>query len=729
MLPCKSPKSHLFFRWPRPLELLFTLSLALGSLHLLSALGSLHLFSPGSGLGSSALLSPDQEHHPAITGAAHDAPTFFTSSSQPEPIFHFSPLASGNPFPLPFGTLLGNFTGTRSLHMSSHHCVGAYGGPGSEQGWANCTFSNFFCTDPVTGLYPNRTCRFTNLYFARIAAHPPPYSSYDWLYFAPVTLAQVQARGWDAGVERVRLQSQFRTNIHSRIHQDNWWRVSVVFFLEEPVSPSRASVMVNLVRPLPSPKNPRGGVVAGHPPARTVSDASQCTLLEAGGGVYKKSDVACLPPGVGAFTLRHFFLLHMTHHTNICHTLWDDLIPFAAAAQILGLPLHSPSDALLPPSPPFDFLLTCRPQEFMFRWDRTLPFVAWGMKDMGVRQAFAYASPGADPVQLGDVMKEAGDRLVHFPLVGGGLTAMSAHNFRPSYRVFGAEAPLRSVWSLRTHLMRGMGFTEKEIGRDVSALPSSSSSSSSSSSNTLSLLIVRGKRGIRNLASLVEGIGKKYPRVGVRTVAWGEAEVGGLLEEARLLSTTHVLLSLDGTVASKNLFLPPGAVFINLGVAQVYGSQYFLDFLHGAYDHIRVLPYNKLGRGEHEGHMLSSMTVPLEKKLAPYLEEAFALVTNRSFSVPLRLGRSGRQEEEEEEEEVDNWDANSRLLRFLFRKYPEFPYAGITLWHNASLRSKRVFVAAEEMYALATGKPAPQSLREDITAYCKSHPCDKRSGR
>jgi len=210
--------------------------------------------------------------------------------------------------------------------------------------------------------------------------------------------------------------------------------------------------------------------------------------------------------------------------------------------------------------------------------------------------------------------------------------------------------------------MRGMGFTEKEIGRDVSALPSSSSSSS----NTLSLLIVRGKRGIRNLASLVEGIGKTYPRVGVRTVAWGEAEVGGLLEEARLLSTTHVLLSLDGTVASKNLFLPPGAVFINLGVAQVYGSQYFLDFLHGAYDHIRVLPYNKLGRGEHEGHMLSSMTVPLEK-LAPYLEEAFALVTNRSFSVPLRLGRSGRLEEEEEEE-VDNWDANSRLLRFLFRK-------------------------------------------------------------
>lgn len=699
------------FRWPRLLSITFSLTVLLALFHLFTQ--SYHTLSSGQQLHLQHLVTTSTASV-VVSGAlyANDPPTYPTPVF--EPVLHFSPLTSANPTPLPFNITLGNFTGTRSLHMSSHHCVGVYGGPeaGQLKGLAVCNYTNFFCTDPL-GLYPNRTCKFTNLYFARINSHPPPYSSYDWFYFASVTSAEVKGGAWDADVARTYLQAQFRTAIHSRIHQDNWWRLWVVFFLEEPVAGGEQP-LVSLTRPFHTPLKP-GGVVAGNAPAGTVSGASECTLLETiskqgGGGSsttlpYKGNTISCLPPGVGAFTLRHFFLLHMTHHTNICHTLWDDLVPFAAVAQLLGLPL---TQTPLPNQPPpLDFLLTCRPQERMFRWDRMKPFGAWGMGDMGVRQAFAYASPGKDPVQLGDVLAEAGDRLVHFPLVGGGLTAMSAHNFRPSYAVFGAEAPLRSVWALRTHLMQSMGFTEAEVERSVGALPPPSPT------HTLSLLIVKGKRGIRNLEGLMGGIRKAYPFVKVSTVAW--EEVGGLAKEARLLSTTHVVVSLDGTVASKNLFLPPGAVFINLGVAQEYGSQYFLDFLHGAYDHIRVLSYDKLADGEHEGHMLSSMTVPLEK-LAPYLEEAFALVapTGPLFSIPV-----------EASEEL-NLDANARLLRFLFNRYPEFPYAGIAVWHNASVRSKRVFVAAEEMYALATGKSAPKSLREDIVAYCATHPCDKR---
>ena len=44
-----------------------------------------------------------------------------------------SDISPNNPFPLPFNAALRNFTGTRSLHMSSHACVGVYGGPGAEQ--------------------------------------------------------------------------------------------------------------------------------------------------------------------------------------------------------------------------------------------------------------------------------------------------------------------------------------------------------------------------------------------------------------------------------------------------------------------------------------------------------------------------------------------------------------------------------------------------------------------
>ena len=496
----------------------------------------------GASLHFTRIIAPPPHHSPPLSKAIEEVlPTLSaspTQTAQPsisatptappsEPVLHFSPLAEANPFSLPFGIALPTFTGTRSLHMSSHACQGVYGGPGAEQGWSNCTYNNFFCTDPYTGLYPNRTCRFENLYFAKLSAHPPPYLSYDWFYFAAVTKEEAAAPGWSAAATRARLKAEFRVDLLSRLKQDSWWRIEVVFFLAEPVA---GGARARLVRPSYAPLP--GGVVAGNPPAATVVDSNDCALFDksAGNVRYNGSAVACLPPGVGAFTLRTFFFVSFSHHSNIGHTLWDDLVPIMGAARLLQLPLQDGSA---------DLLLTCVPQDHMFRWNAKEPFKSWVFGDQGVRHSFAYTSPGMDPVQLGDVMAEAGDRLVHFPVIAGGLTGMSPHNFRPSHLVFGAEPPLRSVWSLRQHMMRNMNFTTSEIFRSASALPAPSPEHNSS------LVIVRGKRGLRNLDSLVADIRAAYPHVQVSTVAW--EETGGLVNEARVLSNTQVLMSLDGT--------------------------------------------------------------------------------------------------------------------------------------------------------------------------------------
>ena len=640
------------------------------------------------------LLAIQAALHPA---AAQPLPAERSEPAQEpgEPVLHFSPLHS-NP-PLPLGLQLSNFTGTRSLHMSSHSCAGAYGAAAGVSSNSSCTFENLFCADPYTDAYPNRTCSFHNLYYAPAEVHPPPYSSHDWFYFAAVSRAEVSRPGWDAAAARTRLKEEFRVDLLSRLKQDTWWRIEVIFFLAEPAPGGRR---VNLSRP-PPPLRHKGGVLSGAPPSAVVHSAEHCALLDGASSVpvYSASQwnestalaalgLSCLPPGVRAFTPRPFFFLTLTHHTNIGHALWDDLMPFLAAAQVLQLPLTG-----------LDLLLTAVVQEDMFRWDHALPAASWGMGDQGVRMAYAYTSPGKDPVQLSTLSAEAHRRLVHVQHVAGGLTGFSPHNFRPNHLILGAEPPLRTVWALRQHMLRQMGFSEEEAQRSVRELPPPSPK------HNTSLLFIRGKRGVDNLEGLMDEIRMAYPHVQVDSVAW--EETGGLLNEAKVLLTAHILVSMDGTASLKNFFLPPGAVFIELGVASSWGSQMLCDFLHGAYDHIRVLHYDQLAPGEHEGHQYSSITVPL-RKLAPFLDRALALVQD-GFPIPIEPGV--------------NLDPNALLLRYLLQRYPELAHFTVVLYSQGRhLKAKRVFEGAVEWYEMALGTP-PEDFREDIERFCAAQPC------
>lgn len=219
------------------------------------------------------------------------------------------------------------------------------------------------------------------------------------------------------------------------------------------------------------------------------------------------------------------------------------------------------------------------------------------------------------------------------------------------------------------------------------------------------VVFVVGKREISNLEPLLEELALAYPTVMFSKVAW--EKTGGIANEAALLLKTHILVSLDGTAALKTLFLPPGAVFIELGVSAPWGSQMLCDYLHGAYDHIRVLHYEFLEPWEHEHDILSSMVIP-PHKLSIYLDQALELI-EAGFPIPVEIGT--------------NLDGNGHLLRHLFKRFPELAFYGVDMWTQRYLKTERVFEGAEKWYEIFVGRPAPRELREEIFAFCAAHPC------
>jgi hypothetical protein len=183
--------------------------------------------------------------------------------------------------------------------------------------------------------------------------------------------------------------------------------------------------------------------------------------------------------------------------------------------------------------------------------------------------------------------------------------------------------------------------------------------------------------------------------------------VGGLANEAKLLGNTHILVSMDGTASLKTLFLPPGAVFIELGVSMPWGSQMLCDFLHGAYDHIRVLHYEKLEPGEHKYNPYSAVTIPL-RKISFYLDQALGLIET-GFPIPVKLG--------------SNLDGNGNLLRHLFGRFPEFAFYGVDMWTLKQVKNETVFDGAVKWYEMFVGKPAPVELLLEISSFCALQPC------
>lgn len=100
-------------------------------------------------------------------------------------------------------------------------------------------------------------------------------------------------------------------------------------------------------------------------------------------------------------------------------------------------------------------------------------------------------------------------------------------------------------------------------------------------------------------------------------------------QEVRTLMATDILMSVDGTGANNLFYMPPGAVFISLGVRDPYGAGNQAGFIFTSVDHVAVLYYPPLPTGGHDEDI--TLDVPLT---ADYILRAARLV-RAGFKRPL----------------------------------------------------------------------------------------------
>ena len=574
------------------------------------------------------------------------------------------------------------FLGTRSLHMTSHTCSGL--------------------PIPANRAADNRTCAFSNLYFRRRASSDGQLSV--WYYFLAASTEELAAPNWNSAVVLARLRDELRLELLTVTHYPaSLWPIEFVLFHAVP-APSPAAAHASLMRPLPPPRRSNNRYPSWLPPEAVSQPASQCRLVPRGGasggedsGAAGPGGIACVPPGVGRFSSRPFFFLWRGVLWNLGHTVWDESVSFVAAMDDLGLTEQRANYDLLMIGP------NLLPEAVTWRWPR---FPAspppWG-GDMGCRELYSYLSPRGEPAEYLDLMDEAApNEFVLFEHFAGGLSGMSPHNLRRTMRVHGAER--RSVWRMREHVMRNMGFSDAEIGATARAvalppLPNSTLP-------RYRVVLVKGKRALANSDALRGAIAAAFPRFEVVELSWGS--LGGLKGEIDYLAHTHMTISVDGTAALNVPFLPQGAVHVNLGLAKPWGSFTQCEFLYSGLDHVRALFYRDLAPGEHSGSQYEPMTVPFHK-LQPLLTEAQRLLDD-GFDVPTA--------------ELANMTPNAQLLRFLHLRYPEFAEVADLGWREQShvIQSAPAFWAAPIVYRRFVG-PVPKAFYDDIAAFCAAQDC------
>ena len=520
-------------------------------------------------------------------GPAAPARLRVSSSSRFEAAQVFTLLAGSGDFGGPPHARLGAgeaFVGAPSLHLSSHRCVGA---------------------PPLSG-----SCAFRNLYFASVphatdADAWPTHLAGDWTYALSVPAAEVARGLWPEAALRDLVwatQDLLRVQIMSRLPptEARTWAIAVAVLSAEPALSAAAAAAGagRAVRvpvfpperpPWPAPSRKPEDLVLDVPAAPKPGACPLNPLLPRG--------VSCVPPGVSAVVLRPLFLLLRTNKGNIGHSLWDDCVPFLAAMEDLGL---------APRLREFDLLVS---EEWGER--------KWTAKH--VRALFTYTSPGGAPVEVRELDERLrGGRVALLPEVAGGLWGMSPHNMRPDFKVYGWER--RVLWRWRNHALAAAGFPESEVLRPALAIEPPEGLAP-----RLRLLFVRGKRPLWNERALLQQLRAEFAsELYVDAFSWEEVK-GGLREEMAHLMRTHIFMAMDGTVALTTPFLPRGAVHVQLGVARPWGSQVQCDFLFSALDHVRVLFYGNLTRGEHKNETSGGFEVPLAK-IAPLLRQAIAIV-------------------------------------------------------------------------------------------------------
>ena len=580
----------------------------------------------------------------------------------------YEPLAGSGDFGgTPHMRVTEAFVGLPSLHMSSHRCVGAH---------------------PLSG-----SCAFRNLYVSSVpgigVAELSPHHSGDWTYATSVPATEVAAGRWPSAVLRDlvwALEEELRVSLHSRlpITESKRWSITIAVFAASPARNPTASVASN------------GGVVSAEVPltrpwplSRQLGDlvvdaeSMRGCLLHP----HLPHGVACIPPGVAGIVPQPFFLMHRTHGGNIGHSLWDDCLAFLQAMEDLGLS---------PRLGDYDLLLTEEAGGDR-RWGST-------GASLNVRELFTLTSPGRKPVEVADLddalARLGSGAVVLVPEVAGGITGMSPHNLRPDMRAYGSER--RSVWRLRNHLLAAAGISEGESLRPAADIPMSSP-------QLMRLLYVRGKRPVWNEPEMLSALRSEFPELVVDVLAW-EKLGRGLRGEAEELLRTHIFLAMDGTVALNALFLPPGAVHIQLGVARPWGSQVQCDFLFSSLDHVRVLFYGELAQGEHAGEASKGFSVP-PAKLSPLVRDAIALVREQ-FPVPTAPDA--------------NLAPSARLLAMLLTKHEDFAdllYSGRITWED--LKRAPYAEVAPRLYSQKAAKSDADRERfeADVRDFCAAHPC------
>lgn len=172
------------------------------------------------------------------------------------------------------------------------------------------------------------------------------------------------------------------------------------------------------------------------------------------------------------------------------------------------------------------------------------------------------------PASLHTVTASLGETAVLFRTLNVGVAGRGTSSMLPNYSAYKAEAGL--VGYMRKMYLKGLNLTaeDNDWSKTVAGKPVSPGS--------LNVMLIQkyGKRTTTNMQELAAQLRRAFPEANFTVAAWEDLKAGAR-GETRILINTHVVVSVDGTGANGNFLVPPGGVFISLGVAAPWGSGRF----------------------------------------------------------------------------------------------------------------------------------------------------------
>lgn len=279
---------------------------------------------------------------------------------------------------------------------------------------------------------------------------------------------------------------------------------------------------------------------------------------------------------------------------------------------------------------------------------------------------------------------------VRFSKVVIGQGGRSAHDFPPEYAL--RDAPKHIVWEFRQAALRVMNLTSEDRQR--------------AQADPLRIVLVQKpeKRVITNIADVVASARGQlaadgFTNVVIDVIDWTKGE-SSYQHEVRTLLKTDVLMSVDGTGANNLFFMPPGAVFISLGVRDPYGFGNQADFLFASVDHIAVLYHPPLAAGGHNDDIVLDVPVTSEH----ILRAARLVRAGFKRPVPWKLNHS----------------PSGYAVQHLFHKYLPLNMRGWDMYvpdSSAFMHKLRIDpVGMWNQWVAPSGIPPPANITDEVVA-------------